>query len=173
MCHRRSTGRIRPRFYFSDVSGGGDLREPIFSWNEHRSPADRETNGRDRARRKGGRHRPWRNREGERSGPLRTDGRSTRARVESDRAVAGRTISETISWAQGNDCVREEKQDPSRGECSETVLNGSKSPPHQFRERGAGRSLVRREFKENARDVQIERRAGGRARRTGTRRSCL
>src|ERR1035438_1687651 len=122
MLHRQSSGRICAGFYFSDDAGRRDLRGTISSWHQHRPPAHRQTNGRDRAEGESGGACAWRNGEGERSGSFRACRRSPCAGTARDRSVAARTVSRTISRTRRDDCVREEKRDSSRGQCRATVF---------------------------------------------------
>src|SRR6266566_3731508 len=61
-----------------------------------------------------------------------------------------------------------------RAEKADAIAHGATGKGNdQFRERCLGRSMVRRQLKENARDVQTERRTGRCAERIGVCRSCI
>ena len=107
------------------------------------------------------RGRPWRDRQGQRPGPLRADLLRAQARHPRDRAVARMGP----DLAHEADRVRRAASDPDRqGQARRGALLGRRqSPAHLGRGQGAGGSLDR------ARGVRLfaHRRAGGGARQAG------
>ena len=86
--HRGPARGIRPRLRVPDVPRQRAVRGTISARHVDRAPPDRQAAGRDRAQSRGGRDRPWRDRQGQRSGALRALGLRARARHQDHRAVA-------------------------------------------------------------------------------------
>ena len=106
--HRGSARGIRPRLRLPDVPRQRAIRGPVSARHLDRPAADRQKAGRDRPPGRRRRDRPWRDRQGQRPGALRTLRLRARARHQDHRAVARMGF----PLAHGADRLRREAPDP-------------------------------------------------------------
>ena len=134
--HRGPARGIRARLRVPDVPRQRAVRGPLPARHLDRPAADRQAAGRDRARGRGRRHRPRRDRQGQRPGAVRALGLRARARHQGDRAVARMEL----RLAHRADRLRREAPDPDpQGQARRgPVLDRRQPSAHLVRGQGAG-----------------------------------
>ncbi len=135
--HRGPARGIRARLRLPDVPRQRAIRGPISAGHLDRAPADRQAPGRNRAPGRRRRDRPRRDRQGQRSGALRTERLCAGARHQGDRAVARMGV----RLAHRADRLRRTAPDPDRqGQARRSAVLHRRQPPARLlRGQGARR----------------------------------
>ncbi len=133
--HRGPARGIRARLRVPDVPRQRAVRGPVPARHLDRAAAHRQAAGRDRPRGRRRRDRPWRDRQGQRSGAVRAFGLCARARHQDHRALAGMEL----SLPHGPHRLRRAAPDPDRqGQARRgAVLDRRQSPARLLRRQGA------------------------------------
>ena len=129
-------------FVFPMFRANAALRGPVPAWHLDRAAADRQASGRDRPQNRRRRGRAWRDRQGQRSGALRTVGLCARPRHQDHRAVARMGV----RLAQRADRLRRAAPDPDRqGQARRSAVLDRRQPAARlFGRQSAGRPGARR-----------------------------
>ena len=139
--HRGFARGVRARLRLSDVPRQRALRGPISARHLDRAAAHRQEADRDRGAGRRRRRRPWRDRQGQRSGALRARLLCAQTRRQGHRAVARMGL----SLARGADRLRRAEPDSDRqGQTRRGAVFDRRQPAaHLLRGQGAGKSRRR------------------------------